>query len=139
MMIKVKTFIFLLVFVTFTFAQEKCYFMERLTSIEKPTKITKVNCEKAKRAFSDMDYFKSAFGKEGNLIINGKQTLIANVYDGFASTGKHEYYIYMSGVFLGANPISCNTATSDGPNCGALEFVSFGMIIRDLNLYIQRN
>ena len=130
-----QIFIFLLMFMSFSFAKGKCYFMERIPSIEKSSKIVEVSCEKATLASTDMDYFKKVFNKEGNLIIDGDQLVITQVFDSFYSSGEHGYNIYMSGVFFGANPISCYTTTSEGPNCGPLEFVLFGIILRDFYLY----
>jgi len=107
--------------------------MERIPSIEKSSKIVEVSCEKATLASTDMDYFKKVFNKEGNLIIDGDQLVITQVFDSFYSSGEHGYHIYMTGTFLGLNPINCYATTSEG--CGALEYTLFGMIIRDFYLY----
>lgn len=119
-----------------SFATERCYFMTRMSSPEKPVSLTEKNCAIIKSALSDMDYFGEAIGEEGNLIVESNGSLlIGKIYNERFSTGNDAYHVYMAGTFLGANPIKCAASTTSG--CGALEYVQFGIIIRDF--YLNRD
>ncbi len=115
------------------FAKERCYFMTRMSSPEKSVTLTEKNCAIVKSALSDMDYFGEAIGEEGNLIIENEGSLfIEKIYSERFSTGNDAYHVYMAGTFFGANPVKCVASTSSG--CGALEYVQFGIILRDFYL-----
>jgi hypothetical protein len=130
-----RTLFILFTLAVATFAKERCYFMTRMSSPEEPVSLTEKNCAIVKSAFSDMDYFGNSIGEEGNLIIeNEGSLLIEKIYNERFSTGTNAFHIYMAGTFLGANPVKCVAATSSG--CGALEYVQFGIIIRDF--YLKR-
>lgn len=125
----------LLVLTAASFAKERCYFMTRMSSPEKAVTLTEKNCAIVKSALSDMNYFGEVIGEEGNLILeNEGLLLIEKIYNERFSTGNNAYHVYMAGTFLGANPVKCIVSTSSGPDCGVLEYVQFGIIIRDFYL-----
>lgn len=128
-----RTLFILLALAVTAFATERCYFMTRTSSPEAPVTLTEKNCAIVKSALSDMNYFGEAIGEEGNLIIeNEGSLLIEKIYSERFSTGNDAYHVYMIGTFLGANPVKCVASTSSG--CGALEYVQFGIILRDFYL-----
>lgn len=128
-----RTLFILLALAVTAFATERCYFMTRTSSPEAPVTLTEKNCAIVKSALSDMNYFGEAIGEEGNLIIeNEGSLLIEKIYSERFSTGNDAHHVYMIGTFLGANPVKCVASTSSG--CGALEYVQFGIILRDFYL-----
>lgn len=130
-----KICLLILGMMAFSFADE-CFFLSAMKNIETRSQLRKISCSMANKALEDMNYYASAIGREGWVIIDASGTLImSKFFDSYYTTTRnHSYHYYLSAMMMGGNPVKCMVTTSSGPNCGAFEYVMLGMAVRDYYL-----